>query len=217
MLIANGVDIAAGTALEDQVHSWDEHGLQFTGKKSEKNNRPRSIKPNLMVFHWSGGEGSYERIFKTLTKRKLGIHLYIDYDGDIYQYADLWTVACAHAHRANARSIGCEMQNLGLGDSTKKFPRGKILMEGHGRHYNGLSMTSAQLESMHALTELVTKSLGIPFKVPTAPDGHGPLLDYLTPKQQQTFAGVAGHIHFSEKVCPGAQVLQSLWQEQDFE
>jgi hypothetical protein len=214
-LWCNGVDLTAGTQLV--VHDWTQHGLQFTGAKIEKNNKPRTTKPNLLVWHWSGGEGGFKAIYRTLLSRKLGVHGFVDYEGNAFQFADLWTVQCAHAGRVNPRSIAFEVQNLGFGKPKPNYPRGKMIMEGHGRQYEGLMMTTAQLDTVVELTRLITESMGIPNKVPTRPDGHGPLLDYLPEKEQASFEGVAGHIHFSPKVCPGAQTLQTLWQEQDFE
>ncbi len=214
-LWCNGVDLTAGSELV--VHSWDEHGLQFTGAKSEKNNYVRTNKPDLQVVHWSGGEGGYRAIFNVLKARKLGIHGFIDYNGVAYQYADLWRIQCAHAGRVNPRAIGWEMQNLGFGKPRTNAPRGVMVMEGHGRKYDGLMMTSHQIETLIDIVRLTCHSLDIPFKLPPNENDDGPLLDYLTLRQQRNFKGVIGHIHVSPKVCPGQQTLDALWDEQDEE
>jgi N-acetyl-anhydromuramyl-L-alanine amidase AmpD len=208
-LWCNGIDLTAGTEID--VSDWTEHGLQFTGARSEKNNAKRERKPDLIVVHWTGGEGGHRQVFNTLATRKLGVHLFIDYRGIVYQFADLWTVRCAHAGRANDRSIGIEIQNRGIGKMHPKFPRGSMVMRGHGRKYDGLTMTSDQLDALEEVAGLICASMDIPFKVPTNKEGTGPLLDYLTPQQQRTHKGIAGHIHFSSKVCPGQQVLEELW------
>jgi hypothetical protein len=214
-LWCNGVDISAGTELDGLVNDWTAHGLQFTGARSEKNNHPRTRKPDLLVFHWSGGEGGFRQIYRTLTSRKLGVHLFIAYDGTITQFADLWTVSCAHASAANPRSIGVEMQNKAFGAPHARFPRATLPMVGHGGKYRGLSMTGEQLASAVALAELVTASLAFPFTMPAAPGGKAPLLDFLPKAEQRSFSGVCGHIHFSPKVCPGAQVMRVLWRHSD--
>jgi hypothetical protein len=59
-------------------------------------------------IHWTGGEGSVDRLIRVLTERELGIHFACAADGRLVQLADL-TTYCAHiGSPGNARFIGTE-------------------------------------------------------------------------------------------------------------
>jgi len=63
------------------------------------------------VLHYSV-EGTSRLTFETLVRRHLSIQLMLDLDGTIYQGMDLQEEA-PHATKANGRSIGIEIANLG--------------------------------------------------------------------------------------------------------
>lgn len=66
---------------------------------------------NLFVIHYDAA-GWSRRCFTILEQRALSVHFLLDLDGTIYQTMDL--AECAwHATKANVRSIGIEMANIG--------------------------------------------------------------------------------------------------------
>lgn len=70
--------------------------------------------PQGIALHWTGGEGDWLRVRKTLTDRELSVHFVIDAveENPIVQLADL-TTQCAHIGKGNPRFIGIEIANRG--------------------------------------------------------------------------------------------------------
>src|SRR5687767_6927555 len=61
-------------AVETKI--WHEHGMEFKpGKGARK--RGTAV-PNLIVGHYTGGEGTGESVFRVLNERSLGIEFVID-------------------------------------------------------------------------------------------------------------------------------------------
>jgi len=87
------------------------------------------------VIHYSV-DGTSRLTFETLVKRHLSVQLMLDLDGTIYQAMDLQEEA-PHATRANGRSVGIEIANIGAysgGDAPlkqwyKKDANGKIFIK----------------------------------------------------------------------------------------
>ena len=63
------------------------------------------------VLHYSV-EGTSRQTFETLLRRHLSVQFMLDLDGTIYQAMDLQEEA-PHATKANGRSVGIEIANLG--------------------------------------------------------------------------------------------------------
>ncbi|HVV02002.1 MAG TPA: N-acetylmuramoyl-L-alanine amidase, partial [Verrucomicrobiae bacterium] len=86
------------------------------------------------VIHYSVDPTSRET-FKTLVKRHLAVQLMLDLDGTIYQAMDLQEEA-PHATKANGRSVGIEIANVGayhgniapLDEWYKKDASGKVVI-----------------------------------------------------------------------------------------
>jgi N-acetyl-anhydromuramyl-L-alanine amidase AmpD len=87
------------------------------------------------VIHYSV-EGTSRQTFSKLAERHLSVQLMLDLDGTIYQTMDLQEEA-PHATKANGRSVGIEIANLGayvgnitpLNEWYKKDASGQILIK----------------------------------------------------------------------------------------
>ena len=233
-LIYNGEELPCAAEVVD----WHEHGLEF--KPGMGHNRKRRHEPNLLVGHWTGGEGDERRIFNTLRRRGLGIHWTIPYDGVIYQHCDPALVAVAHAGRGNnSRSMGVELQNRGFPkrradgrDRTKapavptrasvvsagrgKFPRGIYRDRLHGRRVSMCYFTVEQVEAWICLCDALTAADIIVPQVPK--NSAGELIQrQLPPSKRKRFEGVVGHYHLSgKKYDPGTDLLNALILEEGY-
>jgi hypothetical protein len=224
-LIAYGV----GIEVDAEVQTWeDDHDMRFTWSGGGARRRVGGL-PNLIVGHWTGGEGQAAQVFRTLLTRKtkdgrgLSVHLFIDYRGVIWQFADL-EMQTRHASAVNPRSIGVEMQNQGLPRKGKlpkswaPYPRGVYRDYLKGSDRAMCFFTGDQMEAWVALCETLCNFFNIAKQVPGDPEmlkrgsiGSGMVLRDTMPKRaNKTFEGVIGHYHCSRKLDPGTQPLEEL-------
>ena len=122
-IIADGRRVSIGT----RVVTWQEPGglsgySIAGGEKPSYDARPVGFAIDQFVVHFDA-TGTARRCFDVLRARKLSVHFLLDLDGTIYQTLDTRERAW-HATKANARSIGIEIANLGsvpLRDSDDPF------------------------------------------------------------------------------------------------
>jgi N-acetyl-anhydromuramyl-L-alanine amidase AmpD len=98
---------------------------------------PYFLRENVdqFVIHYSV-DGTSRQTFETLVKRHLSVQFMLDLDGTIYQAMDLQEEA-PHATKANGRSVGIEIANVGaysgsvapLNEWYKKDASGKIAIQ----------------------------------------------------------------------------------------
>lgn len=204
--------------LTNEVRNWLDHGMQFSWKEGGARSRPRD--PRMIVGHWTGGESSGRTLFRNIRRRKtrdgrgLSVHLYIDYEGVIWQYCDT-ILSTRHAGKANGRAIGIEKQNRAwdpkkLPKSWAKFERGKLRQTLKGRSVSVLSFTTAQLESWVEVAGALSDFYQIPYHVPANSNG-SLLTDQMTRAQWSRFEGTLGHYHLTDtRLDPGIQPLGAL-------
>jgi hypothetical protein len=218
-----------------EVRDWTETGLELTWEEGGVRDQPDQ--PNLLTFHWTGGEGTARTVHNTLKnretrdKRGLSVQLYVDYEGIVWQYCDLDTI-CRHASSVNGRSIGIEIQNRAFKYKDakvekrmdEKFPRGSFQWTMLGRKVSILSYSAAQIETIKTLSHILCDAFEIPKCIPgdrqkvnAATEGQDNgfyLTDQLPPHAWTTFQGVCGHFHVHRKgtkLDPGPQVFEALW------
>ena len=85
--------------------------------------RRRKTEPDLIVLHWTGGEGSALSVWSTLMQRRLSVHYVIDRDGQVYQMADPMRTVTYHCGPQNDRSIGVEIVSYGARAARDTVPR----------------------------------------------------------------------------------------------
>ncbi len=139
------------------------------------------------VLHYDAA-GSSQRCFEILQdKRGLSVHFLLDVDGTIYQTLDLRDQAW-HATKANPRSIGVEIANLGIPEGGGDQP----------------PFTEAQYESLGELAAALCAIF--PRIVPDVPrDAEGRVVaGALSDAEFESFHGILGHSHVqSNKQDPG--------------
>lgn len=218
-IIYNGIVLPSSIDVED----WNSHGMRFTSKKGGVRGRRNARQPDLIVGHWTGGEGGAEQVFnalkgrKTRDKKGLSCHFFIDYQGRAFQFADLAQVT-RHASAVNERSIGVEMQNRGFDVNrprwNEKFPRAVYEEKMKGRVKRLTVFTSAQLVTWMGLCNALCEGLNIPKQVPSwteVRNASGVVLrDTIPKKLNRSIQGVIGHYHVSRKYDPGTQPLELL-------
>lgn len=194
------------------VHLWDETGMETTPGRGA---RKRRRKIGLGVWHWTGGEGSANTLFRVLNKRELGVEFYIDQKGEIWQFCDPALVDTFDAGWVNDRSFGVEIANYGYRGRNRLAPA-----KGRGRKLyttimNGRSRTfahfyPAQIAAALSLAEAMSKALGIPRTVPRGMTGFVES-NYMNPERVRQFHGHIGHFHCSNvKSDPGLDLLQAF-------
>lgn len=195
-----------------RVRTWHDTGLQFRAGEGFNKRRHQDI--NLMVWHWTGGEGEPSEIFKTLKKRELGVEFAIARTGDIWQFCDPLIVDTADAGSVNARSIGCEMVCYGIPSALTlwrppKLGRDREIYEDqiNGKTYKIGWFYPAQIKAALALADALTGALPrIERRVPEI----SPRV--LLPTELKAFAGHLGHYHVSQqKQDPGPRLIERLY------
>lgn len=194
------------------VFNWRDHGLEF---KPGHGSRHRKGPPDLFVWHWSAGEGTYEGCFRVLNQRELGVEFYIG-GGIIYQYADPLTVDTYDAGKYNPRSCGCEIRNYGFTDWDRPLPDGYKARALYETEMNGRKRKFAvfhpgDIAAAIALGEAVSNAIpSIPKEVPSMlPNTLYP--DYIGDRRMRNVHGHIGHYHISDqKSDPGHDLLQAF-------
>jgi hypothetical protein len=182
--------------------------------------KPRRQSINLIVLHWTAGEGDAPAVRSTLVVRKCSAHFVIDRQGSIWQLLDPLEVEAFHvANRqtkgVNARSIGIEVVNYGM---APRWP-GRIPTRGldrevrqvpiQGRERSVADFYEPQVAAAITLVDVITDALpGIPRWLPTS--GGELITQRLPDRLARVTVGIAGHYHFSGKCDPGPRLLQSI-------
>jgi N-acetylmuramoyl-L-alanine amidase len=208
-IILDGKEVEVGAP----VLTYRDHGMTFVGKK---NTLKRELRPDVIIWHWTGGENSAETVYHTLINRNLGVTFCIDRNGVIYQFLDpiLYDPKDTEG-KVGRRSISLEIANYGFRMKGQPIPtRGKdrILDDEviHRTKVRCARFLPDQITSVAALTKVLCAELGIPLAFPREPSGEI-ALRVLTPKEQRAFKGVMGHFHkTTEKFDPGFHIFREL-------
>jgi hypothetical protein len=195
------------------VKTWEDHGMSFVGKK---NTLKRELRPDVIIWHWTGGENSAETTYNTLLNRSLGVTFCINRDGIIYQFLDpvLYDPRDTDG-QIGRRSISLEIASYGFRLKGQPLPsKGKDRIVDdeiiHGAKVRCARFFPDQLDSVAALTKVLCTVLGIPLVFPREPSGEI-ALRVLTPKEQRAFQGVMGHFHkTTKKYDPGFHIFREL-------
>ena len=214
-LTATGLIIGGEVAPCDlPVYNWHDHGLEFKPGDGGRAVKPKQI-VDLAVWHWTGGEGDYRAVYRTLQHRELGVELYIA-DGNIYQYCDPLVVDAFGAGHYNPRSLSIEMKNYGFRKDMRQVPQAGRSRPIFETVQNGKRRTFARFhpEDLRAAAALAKAlSAAIPSIPPTTPvDQSGaPYPNYIPPHRMRLVKGHVGHYHLSlRKADPGPELLQHL-------
>jgi len=181
--------------------------------KIGSNCRRRIEPPDMIVLHWTGGEGSGEQVIKVLRRRGLSVHFIIERGGQILQTCDPAKVVCFHAGKFNSRSIGIEVVNYGFRKWNVAVPkrgqtRDREVETIHGKERRVAKFYPSQLSAVRVLTELLCDEMVIPARVPRY--SNGMLVDSVPSKEYlDSFSGICGHFHLSKrKIDPGREILE---------
>lgn len=195
------------------VELWDDTGLETTpGRGARK--RKRAI--DLGVFHWTGGEGGAQTLFRVLTKRQLGVEFYIGHDGTIWQFCDPALVDTFDAGRVNDRSFGAEIANYGFRGRGKPIPRKGLKRPQYNCDLNGrrrkfAHFWPAQIAAALSLADAMSKACSIPRAVPESGGGYWVEPNTLSAERLDAFKGHLGHFHItSRKSDPGMDLLETF-------
>lgn len=207
------------------VH-WREHGLTWPGRK------PRT-RTDLIVNHWTGGDGTLEVFYGTCIKAGQSAHFWIDADGEpdgyatVYQFGDADQLL-AHCKGANVRAVGIEARNRGSLAPVKPAEPYKIKREVLRETINGREVTycaflPSQVRTFIALNLALCEAYGLPLALPMEPVKPKDGVRYPTQPMRviprelaqaefAAFRGVIGHLHWSEKgkSDPGLALLTAL-------
>jgi N-acetylmuramoyl-L-alanine amidase len=191
---------------------WNDRGGFNAYESGGWNQRPPGQQIDQFVIHYDAS-GSSAHCFATLKARGLSVHFMIDVDGTIYQTLDVKERAW-HATKANNRSVGVEMANIGA------FPidQANLLQLWHANHPAAQSVfgevqgkmlrmydfSPQQYESLIKLTAALCRALP-EIKCDYPRDGSGHLITHvLSAEEFANYHGILGHYHVQvEKFDPG--------------
>lgn len=185
-LIAGGKRVPC----EVPVIGWKASGFAFTGLR-------RRRVTDLVVGHWTGGEGDAAQLHRVLRGKKppLSVHFFVDDSGAVYQFCDA-DMVCGHAKGMNDRGCGIELQNRSDDNPAGPPPRQLLreVIRGVERVYT--AFTAEQMHSYLALCKALCEHYKLPFDVPRLPNGDvNP--NELTPAELAAFRGCLAHYHWS--------------------
>jgi N-acetylmuramoyl-L-alanine amidase len=208
-IVVNGRLMHTGT----RVVLWlDPGGFNaYTGKHF--NERPVGQPIDQFVLHYDAC-GSSRQCFAVLEQRGLSVHFMCDVDGTIYQTLDARERAW-HATKANNRSVGVEVANIGAYPSEQlaTLQRWRQLqhvatplvggqVQGHELYM--CDFTPQQYAALQKLTAALCTSLPeIRYDYPR--DVYGHVVNHVLSDEQWTaYHGVLGHYHVqANKDDPG--------------
>lgn len=215
-IILGGEDVDVGAP----VVNFREHKMMWT---RPPNVQPRKALPDLIIWHWTGGENSPEGFYGTLNNRSLGISFYVtreiaDGFATIYQYADPVKLDPRDTGgRMGLRSISLEIASYGF-----LWPRGKVKtgrgsdrvvekgLRVHGVKYDIARFYPEQVRSVAALTKVLCTELDIPMRFPREADG-ALMKREMTNPEKRDFTGIIEHAHKTDmKVDCGFLLIEEL-------
>lgn len=190
------------------VVNYEQHGMTW---KKAPNVRPRRQTPDLIIWHWTGGENSPEGFYGNLNNRDLGITFYVtrEREGDhavIYQYVDPVIYDPRDVDgRMGLRSISIEIANYGFlrprGRDKKGRGADREVVRNHlihGVKYDVARFYPWQIASVAALTKVLCVELKIPMKFPREVDG-SLMKRAMKPKEARSFSGIIEHANKTAK------------------
>lgn len=205
-VIYAGEKISVGRAIYTYEHP---EGMECTRVKTL--NAKREIK--RFVVHWDACLSS-KSCYEVLENRGLSVHLSIDNDGRIWQFADLNSIGY-HAKGDNQKSVGVEISNAVELKYQKEYikngfgPRPLIPKSPvhEGTYPPHLGFYPAQTEALKDLIKILRDVIGLELAVPL--DLEGKLITKaLSPSTLEQFRGVICHYHINpQKVdCAGLEL-----------
>jgi len=198
MLFAFGIDLTAGTELEVLT-------MEVEGMKIE----PRNHRPQKIIIDWSGNEMTGQDFAAFLAKGKTGCHLYIDYDGGIWQFADLFDQV-VRKKEVDGDSIWIVLQNKGVPPEDPRYKRGTFREDFHGRKMPVLGSVLDQLTALEELIALICESVRI---LPIIPRVGEEAIDLavMEPDDLKDYVGLllASHVD-ARTMSPGPGVIELL-------
>jgi N-acetyl-anhydromuramyl-L-alanine amidase AmpD len=161
-----------------------------------------------VMLHYTAGTGSREQVHRTLVERDVSVHLLVEADGTVFQFADCCTLA-SHCTGQNLRSIGIEVVDPGTPTSTEKPPREVLRERIHGVDVTHTGFYPAQTASTLALVRALCTHYGLPLMVPM--DGDDVASGVLDDEALAAFTGVYGHLHANPaKRDPSLAILREV-------
>lgn len=204
MEVPQGCVIVGGKAwpCASPTKLWKDTGLSF---RAGQGARHRGTPPDLVVWHYTAGEGDAQQVHRTLMERSLGIEFIIDRDGMIYQCCDPFYVDTFDAGHVNARSVGVEIVSCGTPSiGPKGSDRGSYVATVHGRETTFARFYPAQLKAASSLADTLSAALGIPRRVPAA-------MGVMADAALDAFKGHVGHLHVkASKLDPGTELFKAF-------
>lgn len=197
---------------------WDAHNMTW---RRTPNVTSRELDPDLIIWHWTGGENSAETFYSTLNNRDLGITFYVDREGVIWQFVDPEVYDPRDTGgRMGRRSISIEIANYGFRRKVKHIPkRGRDRVTDdimiHGMRLTVARFYDHQIKSVAALTKRLCAALDIPMKFPR--DSTGKISHSEMPnRDKRHFSGIIGHYHkTNQKTDPGFHLFDELGHLED--
>ena len=196
-MLAREIDLTAGTELSVEIH------------EVEMVRELRTTRPNKIIIDWSRGEQSADDYGKGLGESKKGCHLYIDKNGDVHQFADLWL------HKVKRGGIFIDqdaiwivMQNRGDADIESKVKRGGFLYPWGKKRYHVFGANNDQIDALLEVVMLIGMSIGIPLGFPHRDENM--LKEQLSPLMTTAFSGVLLASHVLDTAAPGPGILDAL-------
>lgn len=190
---------------------WTKTGIEI---KPGAGARKRVDPIELVVWHYTAGEGSARALYNTMRSRKLGVEFFIDRDGTVWQFCDPIRVDTFDAGIANRRSVGVEIACYGTRKNVEAIPtkgrdRRTYIDTVHGKSIVFAHFYPAQIAAAISLAFALSDALSIPLWVPVR---NGELLrGVLTPTELAEFFGHIGHYHITtRKVDPGTALLDAF-------
>lgn len=199
-IIVGGRPVACAVPVEP----WTVSKLGFPGLKPRR-------RTDLIVLHWTGGEGGAERVHRTLRERGLSVHFVIDQLGHITQHCDADTLA-AHAKGMNDRSVGVEIVNRADANQNGMPPRPLLKERINGRDITYTAFLPAQVRAAISLCLSLCEAYGLPFDVPRIAPGGDVIARSATEAEFQAFRGIVGHFwrtHAGKSDC-GLGLLRAI-------
>lgn len=193
------------------IKLWTDTGLEFVPGYGA---RPRRSKIDLVVWHYTGGEGNAVQLHRVLTNRGLGIEFFIDREGVIWQFCDPAVVDTFDAGSANRRSVGIEIACYGFRNHPSRIPRigkDRKVYDAvvHGRKIRMADFYPCQVTAAIKLADALSSALDVPRTVPL--DETGLLDDVLSVGRLEAFSGHLGHYHLTKrKLDPGPKLMVEL-------